>query len=98
MTNQTDEYRQTREKIEKMIKFYSSKSGYDVISDPEIYDTIVEGLVQNKLKHGFAYCPCRIVTGSKEEDIKIICPCAYHKEEIKQDGHCHCHLFYAKER
>jgi len=94
MENKTPEYQKEREKIERMIKFYSEKSGYKPNSNPEIYNMIVEGLVNNKLKHGFVYCPCRLVTGEKQEDAKIICPCIYHKEEIKNDGHCHCHLFY----
>ncbi|MGR3220281.1 MAG: ferredoxin-thioredoxin reductase catalytic domain-containing protein [Candidatus Anammoxibacter sp.] len=48
-----------------------------------------------KKKYGFDYCPCRIVTGDKEKDDKIICPCVYHEEEIKRDGKCHCDLFVA---
>ncbi|MCK4355114.1 hypothetical protein KAW43_02040 [Candidatus Parcubacteria bacterium] len=23
----------------------------------------------------------------------MVCPCIYHKREIKEDGHCHCFLF-----
>ena len=29
---------------------------------------------------------------------KIICPCVYHKDEIREQGHCHCLLFVADEK
>ena len=45
-------------------------------------------------KHGERYCPCRIRSGDTEKDRLIICPCAYHEDEIENEGHCHCNLFF----
>jgi len=28
-----------------------------------------------------------------KEDKKKICPCVWHKDEIREMGHCHCMLF-----
>ena len=61
--------------------------------DKKIVDGIMKGLAENKEKYGARYCPCRRVTGDKEIDAKIICPCIYSKDEIEKDGHCFCNLF-----
>ena len=73
---------------------YARKMGFKLNSDREALDYVLGGLAARKEKFGRRYCPCRIVTGDAEEDRKIICPCIYHKEEIKQDGKCHCELFF----
>ncbi|MFH1454245.1 MAG: ferredoxin-thioredoxin reductase catalytic domain-containing protein [Armatimonadota bacterium] len=96
MDNQTPEFNKEREKIEKMVNLYSEKAGYRLNDNPEMLNMVIDGLTNNKIKYGFAYCPCRVVTEDKKEDAKIICPCIYHKDEIKNDGHCHCHLYFKR--
>jgi len=54
-------------------------------------------LKKNGDKYGERYCPCRVITGNFEEDKVIICPCIYHKQEIKDWGHCLCRLFFDKD-
>lgn len=80
-----------RERIEK----YVAKSPYKLNPDEKTVARVIKGLVARKKKYGYELCPCRIVTGDKEKDDKIICPCAYHEEEIRNDGKCHCDLFVA---
>ena len=72
---------------------YAKSQGFKLNPDKKIVDTIIEGLLRNEKKHGFRYCPCRVLTLNKEKDKIIICPCIYHKDEIKRDGHCLCNLF-----
>jgi len=86
------------DKIRGIIKdseTYAEGSGLSLSNDPRIVEAIAKGLATNEEKHGPSkrYCPCRPVTGNEEQDKKIICPCAYHKDEIKKDGKCHCGLF-----
>ena len=84
------------EKIENLIeeyKKYAQENGLKLNSNSKIVEGILRGLLAREEKFGARYCPCRRVTGDKEEDKKIICPCIYHKEEIKKDGRCHCNLF-----
>ncbi len=57
----------------------------------------IKGLFMKEEKFGEKYCPCRVVSGDKEMDKEIICPCIFHKDEIKEMGHCHCNLFVKKE-
>jgi len=46
-----------------------------------------------KKEKGKNYCPCRIVTGNKNRDKEIICPCVFHRGEIELHEHRHCNLF-----
>jgi len=84
------------ENIEEIIKKYedySTQDGFKLNENRKIVMGIINGLLDREKKFGERYCPCRRITGDKEEDKKIICPCIYHKDEIKKDGHCHCNLF-----
>lgn len=82
------------EKLRKKIENYAKEQGFKLNPDDKIVSGIIKGLLKNKKEKGELYCPCRRVTGSKEEDIKIICPCIYHISEIKENGRCHCNLFF----
>lgn len=77
-------------------KRYAKSQGFKLNPDKKIVDTTIKGLVANERKYGFRYCPCRMVTGIPERDKDIICPCAFHKTEIKNLGHCLCGLFVSR--
>ena len=84
------------EEMEKLIKQseeYAKKNGYKLNPNRAIVEGVVRGLLARKENFGEIYCPCRKMTGNKEEDKKIICPCIYHDFEIERDGHCFCNLF-----
>jgi len=61
--------------------------------DKKVVERIMAGLDANQKKYGQRYCPCRRVSGDKEEDAKKICPCFWCKEEIEKDGKCFCGLY-----
>ncbi len=75
---------------------YATNNGYILNPDPERLEIVIKGLLRNKVKYGEQYCPCRLRSGDKEQDKEIICPCAFHRDEIKKEGNCHCHLFFEK--
>lgn len=75
---------------------YAAEKGIALNSNDNIVSTIISGLLKREEEYGEKYCPCRKVTGNKEEDKKIICPCIYHLDEINSIGHCHCNLFVKK--
>ncbi|MBD3355456.1 ferredoxin:thioredoxin reductase [Candidatus Woesearchaeota archaeon] len=85
-----------KEKLKEFCKTYADDKGFKLQPDPSLLDTIVSGLLRNEEKYGFRYCPCRRVSGNEEEDKKKICPCVFHEQEIKEDGHCKCFLFLRK--
>jgi ferredoxin-thioredoxin reductase catalytic subunit len=78
------------------LKAYADKSNFKLNPNEKAVLGIIRGLLRNKQFKGDIYCPCRVITGNKEEDKKIICPCIYHKDEIKSMGHCKCTLFWKK--
>ncbi len=80
----------------KSIRRYARASGYIIQPNKKILAVVLKGLLNNIKKYGYKYCPCRKVTGNIFEDKKIICPCVYHKDEIKRDGYCKCMLYYRK--
>jgi len=81
------------EELKKESEEYASSQGFKLNPDDKIVKGVIKGLLMNKKLKGELYCPCRRVTGNKEEDIKIICPCIYHLSEIKENGRCHCGIF-----
>lgn len=81
------------EEIIKPYKKHADESGFNLNPDEKSVERVMQGLLRNEEKYGERYCPCRRVTGDKEQDKKIICPCAYHKDEVVKDGQCFCRLF-----
>jgi len=102
MANDSSEKEQTttmtKEELEliEQSKKYADSQGFKLNDNEKVTLGIIRGLLRNKKFKGDIYCPCRQVTGNKEEDKKIVCPCIYHKDEIKQDRHCKCNLFWKK--
>ncbi|MFH1451118.1 MAG: thioredoxin [bacterium] len=88
-----DDRQQRIDELTRESADYAQKNGFQLNSNKEIVERIINGLLENEKKHGEKYCPCRRITGNHEEDVKKICPCYYHKEEIKNDGKCFCGLF-----
>ncbi len=80
--------------ILKFARTYAKAKGLVLNPDPEKLDAIIMGLVENQRKHGYRYCPCRMLSGNPEEDRLKICPCRWHLQEIAEMGHCHCGLFW----
>jgi ferredoxin-thioredoxin reductase catalytic subunit len=76
---------------------YAQSQGFKLNPDKEHVDYIIKGLLANESKSGFRYCPCKVVTGKKEIDSFIICPCATHRQEMEEMSHCHCNLFVKTE-
>lgn len=87
--------KEEKELIEQS-RVYAAKEGIKLNPNEKVVLGIIRGLLRNKKFKGEIYCPCRMVTGNKEEDKKIICPCIYHKQEIRDMNHCKCTLFFGK--
>ncbi len=79
----------------ELVEDYVVNSPYKLNPNSTHVDKMIKSLAKKKLKKGFFYCPCRMLSDNKEIDDKIICPCEYHHEEIKKDGVCSCDLFVA---
>ena len=58
---------------------------------------LLEALLVNKERYGYMGCPCRLVSGDREADRDIICPCVYSVPDIEEYGSCYCNLYVSKE-
>jgi len=85
-----------RASVARMVAKYAERSPFFLNPDKVVVRNIVAGLVRNKIRYGYAYCPCRDVKGVPEEDRDNICPCRTHKEEIARQGSCECGLFVSE--
>jgi ferredoxin-thioredoxin reductase catalytic chain len=80
--------------IPEMITQYAARNGWVLNPNRKHRDKVIAGLEKNRDRHGFPYCPCRVVAGVPAVDALNICPCASHRTDIEQTGHCACNLFY----
>ena len=96
MRNKSIDEMRIRSSVERTVKKHAECSPFFLNPDEVVVRNIIAGLVKNKLKYGYAYCPCREVRGILEEDKNNICPCRTHEEEITRQGTCKCGLFVSK--
>ena len=73
---------------------YAERNGFKLNPNREVVERLVKGLLANEERYGARYCPCRRVTGNKEEDKGKICPCQFMRKEIEEQGRCLCGLFW----
>ncbi len=88
---------QIETEVRKIIEDYAETGPYALNPNRKQVEKVIKGLAKRKLKHGEHYCPCRMISENREIDDKIICPCEYHIEEIKDDGICSCDLFVSQD-
>jgi ferredoxin-thioredoxin reductase catalytic subunit len=81
------------ENLRKQSEDYAKSKGFKLNPNEIIVRGVVKGLLIRKENFGELYCPCRKMAGDKDLDKKIICPCIYHEDEVRDDGHCYCNLF-----
>jgi len=75
------------------LKSHALANGFKLSPDTRLVKTLLKGMANNLKLYRRPYCPCRRRTGDIKKDKKIVCPCVYHKKEIKKWGHCYCGLF-----
>jgi ferredoxin-thioredoxin reductase catalytic chain len=72
--------------------------GYKFSPDTELVEFCLEQEVGLEQKYGIPYCPCKRVTASRSENMKIVCPCIpYNKEHFNAMKRCWCGLFVHKD-
>jgi len=94
-TKSLDEER-VRASVARMVSEYAERGPFLLNPDKVVVENVIAGLVRNKVKFGYAYCPCRDVKGVPDKDRDNICPCRTHREEIARQGTCECGLFVSQ--
>ena len=71
-------------------------AGYHLSPDVEFVKELVQGLLTNEGRYGYWACPCRLASGSKEDDLDIICPCDYRDPDLDDYDTCYCSLYVSE--
>jgi ferredoxin-thioredoxin reductase catalytic subunit/rubredoxin len=85
------------EKIYNKLKIDEEKVGYYLNPDEEFTKDLIKGLLTNEKRYGYQSCPCRLASGSKSEDLDIICPCDYRDSDLNDFGACYCALYVSQD-
>jgi ferredoxin-thioredoxin reductase catalytic subunit len=81
------------EKLYTKLNTDAEKSGYHLNPDVEFTKSLVIGLLANTARYGYQACPCRLASGTKAQDLDIICPCDYRDPDLGEYGACYCALY-----
>jgi ferredoxin-thioredoxin reductase catalytic subunit len=90
----------TPEQVQQLFERLSAEaesSGYHLNPNVQFTKGLVEGLLVNEARYGYWACPCRLASGSKEEDLDIICPCDYRDPDLDQYDTCYCALYVSQD-
>ncbi|MBI2918651.1 MAG: hypothetical protein HYY01_11770 [Chloroflexi bacterium] len=79
--------------LKEQMEGFCAGNPYCLNPKAAVVDYILEGLAQNVLEHGYAYCTCKVPTGVPEDDKDLVCPCASMSQQVAEYGHCDCALF-----
>ncbi len=74
----------------------AEESGYYLHPDAAFVRDLAEGLLVNEQRFGYRACPCRLVSGDREADLDIVCPCDYRDPDLDEFGACYCALYVSK--
>jgi len=85
-----------QELYERMKKVQEPK-GYFFNDDKERTFELLEALLLNKDRYGYMGCPCRLLSGDRDADRDIICPCVYSVPDIAEFGSCYCNLYVSED-
>ena len=85
------------QKLYEMMKKVQEPKGYYFNEDRERTFELLDALIQNKERYGYMGCPCRLLSGDRENDRDIICPCTYSVPDIAEFGSCYCNLYVSKD-
>jgi ferredoxin-thioredoxin reductase catalytic subunit len=80
-----------------MMRKVQEPKGYFFNNDRARVFELLEALILNKQRYGYMGCPCRLLSGDREKDRDIICPCVYSVPDIAEFGSCYCNLYVSPE-
>ena len=84
------------EELYERLKAVQEPKGYYFNRDRERVLELLEALIANKQRYGYMACPCRLASGTRENDQDIICPCVYREPDVEAFGSCYCNLYVSE--
>ena len=89
----TDISEEEIEGLHRRLETDAAASGYFFNPDEAFTRDLVRSLIVNERRYGYPACPCRLASGSRDEDRDIICPCDYRDPDISEYDACFCALY-----
>jgi ferredoxin-thioredoxin reductase catalytic chain len=80
-----EEVNQLYERLRKEAEAF----GYHLNPDAEFTKELVKGILINEKRYGYWNCPCRLPSGSEQEDLDIVCPCDYRDQDLTEYDTCY---------
>jgi ferredoxin-thioredoxin reductase catalytic chain len=90
----------TRDEVERLftrLDQEAESAGYHLNPDRKFTFGLIEGMLVNERRYGYWACPCRLASGTRKEDLDIICPCDYRDPDIADYGTCYCGLYVSQD-
>ena len=87
----------TKEGMKEYVGNVSVKNDWILNMDTNIFNDLIDGLVENKIRYDYQSCPCRLASGNRELDRDLICPCDYASKDVEEHGACYCNLYMRKD-
>jgi ferredoxin-thioredoxin reductase catalytic chain len=88
---------ETKRKIERYVQTYWEKTGTTKHPNPEVTESVIQGLALNLDEVGRPLCPCNFYPEGKKAQVERSrewnCAC----DEMKNWKYCHCLLFVTPE-
>jgi len=81
------------EDLYRRLKADAAASGYFLNPDETFTRELIHSLIVNQQRYGYPACPCRLASGSRDEDRDIVCPCDYRDPDIAEYDACFCALY-----
>jgi len=85
------------ERLYETLKKIQEPKGFFFNKDKERTLGLLEALLINKERYGYMGCPCRLLSGDRDKDQDILCPCVYREADVREYGSCYCNLYVSKE-
>ncbi|MFP4654747.1 MAG: ferredoxin-thioredoxin reductase catalytic domain-containing protein [Methanohalobium sp.] len=96
MSSERNERRKKR--LREMFNRVVDPLGYKFSPDEELVDFLLEQEVLTERENGSPSCPCQALTGNRDEDMKLVCPCIpFNKKHFDIMKRCWCGLFVHKD-
>jgi ferredoxin-thioredoxin reductase catalytic chain len=87
----------TAAELYDLLKKAQEPKGYFFNKDKDWVLSILRDLLVNKERYGYTSCPCRLASGSRENDRDIMCPCVYRTTDVEEYGSCYCNLYVSRD-
>jgi len=87
-----------KEELKRIWNDFIQDKDFTLNPEPKLLEALADGVLKNKEKFGYGFCPCRLRDGTKEQDIALLCPCNFKTQpNWNEKGRCWCGLFVKRE-